>query len=420
MAPLKVLIVGGGIAGPALAFWLHKLDCDITIVERAPALRATGQQIDLRGEAITIIRRMGLEPAFRARIVDEQGFQFIDDKGEAKAFIQANKTGQGRQSVTAEFELMRRDIVEIFYDAVKDKCKYVFGTTIEEVSQRGDGVHVRFSDGSAGDYDLVVGADGQNSRTRRRTWGPGAEDPFHFLNLYVAYFTVPNTADQGPKVFKWLPLPGRRSVMARNDNPKTQQVYLGHLNPDSKELEASLRTGDARRQKEAWAELLRDAGWEVPRFLDAMLNDPLADDFFFQKIGQVRLDKWYRGRVALVGDAAYCPSLLTGKGTSLGILGAYVLAGELSRHLGVGADQGEAVDAALASYDRTFRPCVEKAQEIPLGAPGILYPETSWGVWFLQLIAGLLVTLRIDKLFERFASDNVGGDWQLPDYPKLM
>ncbi|ROV96881.1 hypothetical protein VPNG_09259 [Cytospora leucostoma] len=419
MAPLKVLIVGGGIAGPALAFWLHKLDGDITIVERAPALRATGQQIDLRGEGITIIRRMGLESAVRAKIVDEQGFQFIDTKGDVKAFIQANKTGQGKQSVTAEFELMRRDIVEILYDAAKDKCKYVFGTTIEEVSQRGDGVHVRFSDGSEGDFDLVVGADGQSSRTRRRTWGPDAEDPFHFLNLYLAYFTVPNIADQGAKMFKWLPLPGRRGVMTRNDNRKTQQVYLGHFNPDHKELEASLRTGDVRKQKEVWAELLGDAGWEVPRFLDAMLSDPLADDFFFQRIGQVRLDKWYRGRVVLIGDAAYCPSPLTGKGTSLAIIGAYVLAGELSEHLGSGADRGEAVDAALASYDRTFRPCVEKAHEIPLGAPGILYPETSWGIWFLQLIVGLLVMLRIDKIFERFTSDNVGGEWQLPDYPEL-
>ncbi|KAK7735648.1 hypothetical protein SLS53_007388 [Cytospora paraplurivora] len=419
MAPLKVLIVGGGIAGPALAFWLHKLDCDITIVERAPALRATGQQIDLRGEAITIIRRMGLESAVRARIVDEQGAQFINSKGEVKAFIQANKTGQGKQSVTAEFELMRRDIVEILYDAVKDKCKYVFGTTIEEVNQRGDGVRVRFSDGGEADFDLVVGADGQNSRTRRRTWGPDAEDPFHFLNLYLAYFTVPNMADQDPKVFRWLLLPGRRGVMTRNDNPKTQQVYLAHLHQNNTELEASLQTGDVRKQKEVWAELLHDAEWEVPRFLDAMLNDPLADDFFFQKIGQVRLDKWYRGRVVLVGDAAYCPSPLTGKGTSLGILGAYVLAGELSKHLGNGADQGEAIDAALASYDRVFRPCVEKAHEIPLGAPGILFPKTSGGIWFLQLIVGLLVALRIDKLFERFASDNVGGDWQLPDYPKL-
>ncbi|ROV94090.1 hypothetical protein VMCG_08245 [Cytospora schulzeri] len=415
----KILIVGGGITGPAVAFWLSKLDYDITIVERAPDLRASGQQIDLRGEGLTVMRWMGLEPAVRAKIVDEQGLQFIDNKGDVKAFFPVNKTGKGKQGATAEFEIMRGDLVRILYDVTKDKCRYVFGTSIEALDQRGDGVHVRFSDGTEDDFDLVVGADGQSSRTRRITWGPDAKDPFHFLRAYIAYFTVPKT-EKDPNAFRWLSLVRRRVVMTRVDNPKTLQVYLCHANPDCKEFEEALRSGDVKNQKAVWAEKFGDVGWEAPRLLDGMLNSPLADDFYFQKLGQVKMDKWSRGRVVLAGDAAHCPSPLTGKGTSLGLVGAYVLAGEISEHLGEGADRGQAIDAALLSYDRTLRPCVVEGQKLVWGVPEIVYPETEWGVWLLHFIVGLVATLRITKLFEWLSTDDdFGGDWKLPDYPKL-
>lgn len=421
MAPFKVLIVGGGITGPALAFWLSKLDnCDITIVERAPDLRASGQQIDLRGHGITVMRRMGIEAAVRGKLVDEKGLQLIGDGGEVKVFLRANKSGRGRQSVTAEFEIMRGDLVRIIYDAVREGCTYRFGTTVEDLDQRGDGVRVRFSDGTAADFDLVVGADGQGSRTRRMAWGPGARDPFCPLGLCLAYFTVPKTDRDELYVLKRLALPGRRAVMTRVDNPKTQQVYLAIMDPKNpEEIEEVLRDGDIKRQKEMWAEMYKDAGWEVPRLLNDMLSSPLADDFYFQKIGQVKMEKWSRGRVVLVGDAAYCPSPLTGKGTSIGLVGAYVLAGEISKHLGEGADRGQAIDAALESYDQTLRPCIVKAQELSWGVTKTLFPETRWGIWLTELIMGLLVKLHVIELLERFSSDNFSGDWNLPDYPKL-
>ncbi|KUI64002.1 hypothetical protein VM1G_10785 [Cytospora mali] len=392
MSPLTVLIIGGGITGPALAFWLSKLDCAITIIERAPNLRSSGQQIDLRGEGVTVMRRMGLEPAVRAKTVDEQGMQLIDNKGEVKAFFKANKTGKGKQSFTSEFEIMRGDLVRILYDVTKDKCTYRFGTSIEDIDQHGNGVQMERK-ATLGNFDLVVGADGQSSRTRRRTWGPDTNDSFHFLRLYLAYFTAPKT-EQDPTTFRWFTIPGRRALQTRVDNPKSLQVYLAHLNSDCKEMEEALRQGDVKRQKVVWADLFKDAGWEVPRLMDAMLNSPLADDFYFQKIGQVKMDTWFRGRVVLAGDAAHCPSPLTGKGTSLGLIGAYVLAGELSNYLSDGEDHGQAIDAALVSYDRTLRPCVEKAQELAWGIPDLAYPETEWGVWLLQLIMGIDATYR--------------------------
>ncbi|KAI7779007.1 hypothetical protein LA080_001437 [Diaporthe eres] len=419
MAQLKILIVGGGITGPALAHWLSKADCDVTIVERAPDLRASGQQIDLRGEGVAVMRRMGIEAAVRAKVVQEEGTEFVDKNGRRQAFFGANKTGQGRQSLTSEFEIMRGDLVRILYDLTKDKCKYVFGNSVEDLEQTGSGVRVKFSDGKGDDFDLVVGADGQSSRTRRKAWGPDAKDPFNFLQLYLAYFTVPK-GKQETMTAKIFHLPGRRAIATRVDNPKTMQVYLGYYEKNGHAMEDALRSGDAKKQKQLWADLYKDGGWETPRLIDGMLNSPEADDFYFQKIGQVKMEKWSRGRVVLVGDAGYTPSPLTGKGTSLGLIGAYVLGGELTRHLESSKDPGQAVDEAIESYEKVLRPCVERAQELVRGVPSIAYPETEWGVWFLQLVVKILSTLRIDKLFERFSSDNFAGDWKLPDYPELQ
>lgn len=421
MAPLKVLIVGGGITGPALGFWLSKIDCDVTIVERSPDLRASGQQIDIRGQGVTVMHRMGIEPAVRAKVVDEGGVRFLDEQGNVKALFEANKTGQGRQSFTSEFEIMRGDLVRILYGVTKDTCRYVFGTSVEGFEQRGDGVHVRFSDGAEGDFDLVVGADGQGSRTRRRMLGPDAEDKFCWLGLYFSYFTVPKT-DRDEKYATTLLLPRRRVVSTRVDNPKTTQVYLGVLDPSAefKEMEEAMKAGDVKKQKAIYADLFKDVGWEVPRLLDGMLNSPEADDFYNQKIGQVKMDRWSKGRVVVLGDAAYCPSPMTGKGTSCGLLGAYVLAGEISKHLGGdAADRGQAVDAAVASYEAVLRPVIEKVQKLPPGVPGLVYSEGPWGVWLRNWIFSWMAWLRIDKLVQRFSSDDFAGGWKLPDYPGL-
>jgi 2-polyprenyl-6-methoxyphenol hydroxylase-like FAD-dependent oxidoreductase len=419
MTQLKVLIVGGGITGPALAHWLSKLDCNITIMERAPDLRASGQQVDLRGEGVAVMRKMGIESAVRAKVVQEEGTEFVDKNGRRQAYFEANKTGKGRQSLTSEFEIMRGDLVRILYDLTRDKCTYIFGNSVEQLVQTGNGVHVKFSDGSEDDFDLVVGADGQSSRTRRKAWGPDAKDPFRFLQLYLAYFTVPK-GEQDNMIAKVFNMPGRRVIATRVDNPRTMQVYLGYLEKGGHAMEDALRSGDVKKQKQLWADMYKDAGWEAPRLIHAMLNSPEANDFYFQKIGQVKMDKWSRGRVVLVGDAGYTPSPLTGKGTSIGLIGAYVLAGELARHLESSKDTGQAVDAALESYEKVLRPCVEKAQELFKGVPGIAYPETEWGVWFLHLVVRIFSTLRIVKLIERFSSDNFAGDWKLPDYPELQ
>jgi 2-polyprenyl-6-methoxyphenol hydroxylase-like FAD-dependent oxidoreductase len=330
MAPLKILIVGGGITGPCLGYWLSKTDCEVTILERSPDLRASGQQIDIRGQGLTCMRRMGIEPQIREKLVDEQGIRFIDQKGKIKAEFGANKTGQGKQSFTAEYEIMRGDLVRILYGATKDNCRYIFGQTVEDFEQRENGVHVKFSDGKEEDFDLLVGADGQSSRTRRKMLGTTLDDDFEWLGLYLCYFTVPRT-EKDENFAVALNLPGRRVVATRVDNPKTMQVYLAKQVTDRKaglqELNDAMASGDQQKVKEVYADMFKDVGWECPRLLDGMLHSEEAKDFYNQRIGQVKMSgSWTKGRVTLVGDAAYCPSPITGVGTSVGIVGAYALA----------------------------------------------------------------------------------------------
>lgn len=422
MAPLKVLIVGAGITGPSLGHWLAKLGCDITIVERFPDLRTSGQQIDIRGEGIAVMRRMGIEPAVRAKVVDEPGLQFIDDHGNVKAYFEANKSGHGRQSLTSEFEIMRADLVRILYDLTKDRCNYLFGTTVQDFENRGDAVHVTFSDGREDDFDLMVGADGQGSRTRRRLF-PGTDEAFHFLKLYMSYFTVPQTdKDKATKAARVLLNPGSRAIFTRIANPNTMQVYLAVYDRHLKmhDLEKATRAGDVERQKEIWYDIFKGIGWEAPRILDDMMHSPVAKDFYGQQIGQVKLDKWHKGRVVLLGDAAYCPSPVSGKGTSIGMVGPYVLAGEIAKQVKQGGSGAKVdVDAALESYDKVFRPLIGAAQSLPPGAPSIVYAETQWGVRLRWFVFALITKLRIHKLLERFSTDNFGGDWKLPDYPEL-
>jgi 2-polyprenyl-6-methoxyphenol hydroxylase-like FAD-dependent oxidoreductase len=419
MPPLKVLIIGGGLAGPSLAFWLNHLNHTVTIVERHPDLRANGQQIDLRGQGLKVMRYMGLEAPIRSKIVDEEGFQFVDSAGNQQAVLGANKSGKGRQSLSSEWEIMRGDLVRILYQVTKDKTRYIFGTTVDGLEEVDGGVRVTFKDGKEEVFDLVVGADGLHSKTRRMMLGPDAPEPFWSLRNYFAYFTAPRIASDSKYATAYQAL-GSRIVITRPDNPKTTQVYLSLLTsakgadiigPVMRDRKAGVVA-----QKKAWAEAFRDAGWQTERLLDAMMNDPHADDFYAHEVGQIRLDTWSKGRVTLLGDAGYCPTPFTGFGTSMALVGAYVLAGELATH--TGTDGKVDVLAALEGYEKTLRPLVDEVQKIHPWRTSIAYSETWWGIKIFQTLVWLFTSLRLDKLMQMLMSDD-RGTWKLPNYQGL-
>ncbi|KAF3490836.1 uncharacterized protein GIQ15_00353 [Arthroderma uncinatum] len=405
MTSLKVLICGGGCAGPALAYWLANSGHQVTIVERFPALRASGAQIDLRAQAIEAVRRMGLLEAVRSKTVDEIGVSFVDSQNNVKGTILANKSGKGAQSLTSEYEIMRGDLVRIFYDATKDNVNYIFGKSVDRFEQDEKEVVVHFSDGSTDKFDLLVGADGQGSRIRKAILPPGSPDLYWRIGVLIAYWFVPRIETDN-NIGSAYHSPGGRAIFRRSHNPTESQVYL-MLHNHSEDL-WSIPKAPIEQQKEFWTQRFRDAGWQARRFLEGLKT---ADTFYCEEALQVRTDTWHKGRVVLVGDAGYCPSPFSGLGTTVGLVGAYVLAGEINRNV-------NDLPQAFATYDKTLRPFVEKAQEVNRTFVQWYLPQTRWGVALFHLVIGILCFLRIPDLVSRFSKEDAHG-WKLPDYPEL-
>ncbi|KAI1353916.1 FAD/NAD(P)-binding domain-containing protein [Xylaria sp. FL0043] len=442
--PLKILIIGAGVAGPAFATLLRRADpsettYEITIVERAPKLRETGLQIDLRSHGIPIVRKMGLIEAMRKRAVPEQGVSFVDERGNMFATFGKNDSGHGAQTMTSEYEIMRGDLVDVFYraslgvstDADTPKpaavdnvvssgnVRYEFGVTVTELSQHDDtAVDVTFSDGRKARYDLVVGADGQGSRTRRAILGgkEASDACFRSLDLFTALYLVPRSA----RDTNWMQvhlMPGRRGIFTRSADEKAPtQVYMAVNTSRAQDAYGvcSATAGQSiAEQKRTFARAFADQhGWRMDELTDALENKTREEDFYATEIGQVHCEKLAVGRVVLLGDAGYCPSPITGMGTTLSLIGACVLAGELARH---GRD---GVPEALQSYARGVRPFVDEAQKILPGFPGLLYSESRWGVWIITTIFSLVAKLRIIDLLARFLPES-SGRLKIPEYPEL-
>lgn len=330
--PLRVLVTGGGIAGRALAFRLTRGGHRVTVVERFPVLRATGAQVDLRGQGIEAVERMGLLDAVRSKLMDEAGVAFVDARGGAKATIMANTSGRGRQTLTSEYEIMRGDLVRILHDASKDDAEYVFGLSVDGFEQDEQKVIAHFSDGSSGEFDLLVGADGQGSRIRQAIL-PAACDPYWRVGIHTAYWFIPRIESDSTIRDTYM-VPGGRQIMRRSHNPIETQVYFV-MREESEEASAIHRAPVARQQK-FWASRFRDAGWQTERFINGMQTSPF---FYSQEIVQVRTDTWSKGRVVLAGDAAHCASPYSGMGISGDLVGAHVLACEINRHPNDGASR---------------------------------------------------------------------------------
>lgn len=370
MARLKILISGAGIAGNALAFWLSKLGHEVTVVERFPSLRMNGLQLDLRGHGIEVMKRMGLEHGFRSHAAPEQGIELVDRLGRRWAYFPANK-GKHSQSFTSEFEIMRGDLCRIMHDLSKDRVKYVFGTSIESFEEKGGSLEVRFTVGNTDRFDILVGADGPGSHTRKMMLGSDVADPFHPLDESTAYFTIPRPIQDGEKYIATAYLaPGGRFVMTRRHNPHKMQVYLTG-NGISERLKG-VRKGDVKKEKETFADIFQGAGWQVEAILESLKEN---DDFYCERQGLVKLDTWSQGRVTLVGDAAYCPTSATGMSTSSAIIGAYILAGEIGIHCGRAGDRRDDTDdgvtTALKAYEDKFQPFMKRVQK-GVGDPSVL------------------------------------------------
>ena len=433
--PLRVLIVGAGICGPVLANLLQRSNApyDITVVEQASSLRLSGQQLDLKAQGYPIVKKMGLLEAVRAHCVGETGAQMVDAGGAVIARFGVNDAeADESRFLTHEYEIMRGDLVKVFYEAsIEQRAKldaagrpgalaYEFGKTITALWQEEDGrdgVDVTFSDGQKQRYDLVVGADGQGSRTRRLLFGQQAsEEAFRSLDVHAAFYSIPRGEGEGSDAKLYLG-PGGRGVITRTGDLPVTQVYLFAMNKQHAEAlkAASKESPDTRRS--LWMDLFRDAGWQSERLTGAAAT---ADDFHAWELAQIRLKQLHSGRVALLGDAGYCPTVFTGMGTTASLVGAWVLAGELARH-------GNDVSRALQAYDEVMRSPIEEWRQMLATVSTIRPPSSRLGVWLLHNAIwafsslsslGTKLGIGFGQLSPLRPTEKEGA-WRLPEYPEL-
>ena len=353
-----VLVSGASIAGPAVAYWLRRYGFTVTVVEQAQALRGGGYPIDIRGTALDVVERMGIRPQLRAAHVDTRRLTFLDAVGDPIVSLEPQAVVGGAEG--RDLEVRRGDLAAVLYAATRDDVTYRFDDSIEVLDEDPDGVDVTFRSGVRGRFDLVIGADGLHSRTRALVFGP--EEQFHhYLGYCFAGFTMPNPLGLSHEGLMWN-VPGRAAALyAVGDHPQVHG-FLNFALPEPPF--AAFR--DPAAQRDLVAAVFADDGWEVPGMVSAMR---VADDLFFDVISQIRMPGWSRGRVALVGDAAYAPSFLTGQGSSMALVGAYMLAGSLA------ALPDHA--AAFAAYERDTREFVERNQALVAEGDALLFPTTA-------------------------------------------
>jgi 2-polyprenyl-6-methoxyphenol hydroxylase-like FAD-dependent oxidoreductase len=328
-----VLISGAGVAGQALAIWLRRFGFSPVVVERAPAPRDGGQAVDLRGAAIEVARRTGILDAARAARTGTRGMSYVNSAGKRVASLD----GAFGVIDPADIEIVRGDLVSILHEAARSDVEYIFDDSVSGLTETADGVTVTFERSAPRTFGLVAGADGLHSRVRGLAFGPE--------------FNVPNDL----KLDHWQLIyvtPGKSvTVTSARGNREARAIFFFGSEP----LDYDYR--DRGQQQELLAAAFAGSGWEVPRLLAAM---PDAPDFYFDSVSQVRMTSWSAGRVTLVGDAGYCPSPLSGQGSSLALVGAYVLASELR------AADGDHRDA-FARYQQRMQDFAERNQQIATG-----------------------------------------------------
>lgn len=381
-----VLISGAGVAGPALAHWLHHHHIRATIVERAPVLRPGGYAIDLRGVAIDVAERMGVLDQVRASVTEMSTGAFVDSHGRARASFDATTIDSGKRSL----EILRGDLVRIVHESTTENTEYRYGDSITGIDEHGEGVRVVYEHSPPQAFDLVVGADGLHSNVRRLVFGP--EQPYRrFLGSHISIFSVPNHLDLDREA-RLYNTPRRLVAMYHTPRSAAAKALLLHRN----DIETGIDRRPAEEQRHYLHESFAGAGWETDRILAELANAP---DFYFDSVTQIRMDRWSHGRVALLGDAGYCPSPMSGQGTSLALVGAYVLAQELARH--------DTPTAALSGYEARMRPYVAANQAIADPGLGFIAPRTRLGITARNILMGtapLLSTLsRFDTKLSKAA-----------------
>jgi len=389
----NILISGAGIAGPTLAYWLIERGFTPTIVERAPALRTGGYVVDFWGVGYDVAERMKLLPALYkdGYLFDE--VRLVDAAGKRITGFDARLV---RKATNNRFvSVMRSDLSRRIYDLIDGRVETIFGDTITAIAQDPDGVSVTFERSAARRFDLLVGADGLHSTVRNLAFGDG-ETREKFLGYYVAAFAADNYPHRDESAYLSYSVP--RRTVARIDLRDNRSAFF-FIFSDENLLEVDPH--DAARQKAILRDKFSDVGWECPEILGAL---DATGDFYFDRASQILMTDWSRGRVALVGDAAYCPSLLAGEGSGLAMAGAYALTDALC------VTGGDHV-AGFSRYQDRFKPFVDKKQRAATRMAWWFAPRSKWQIWMRDTVTDLMNT---PYLGERLIARSFADTYQLP------
>ena len=366
----NVLISGAGVAGPTLAYWLRRYGFRPTIVERTTAPRLGGQAIDIRGTAREVVTRMGVLDQIRAHHTGTHGIAYVDARNRKQATMRMTDFGDSG-GIIAEIEILRGDLIRILHDAAGDDIEYLYGDMITGLTDTGTGVDVTFAHAAPRTFDIVVGADGLRSGVRTLVFGDD-ETSVRDHGYYSAYFPATTRLPlDGWEVMYSLPagngVGGRMAMLYPLGDTGEIRAMFAFATPD-------LKVGrDAGEWKSLLTRVFDGADWEIPALMTQLAD---TDDLYFTRAGEVKLDRWSSGRVVLLGDSAFGGSV--GMGTSMALVGAYVLAGELS----TARDHKE----AFAKYESEMRDYVTAAQKQPPGGVNGFLPRTKYAIRMRNLM----------------------------------
>ena len=407
---MHILIAGAGIAGPALSILLSRLGHKCTIVERAPGFRESGQQIDVSGAGLKVVDALGVREAIWNCRIEDDGIKFIDaSDGVVAAFP---VTSGSANNLVQEYEIMRPDFARILYERSKQDVEYIFGDSIAGLSEQDQGLRARFArSGVERDFDVVVAADGLRSSTRDLAFGP-TNTEIMSLKQYGGGFSIPWKPSDGSWTRAYNASGGRCVCLRPNVKNQTTIAILCQVTEDS----GKVATMSIEDQKQEVMERFKNAGWETARVLKE-LEGAAGENFYLQEVSQTKSSSLVNGRAALLGDAGYCPGPVSGQGTTLALVGAYILAGCIASH----SDIGE----ALRQYEIQGRPFFDKGQKLIPGVPWIVNPQTDLGISVLNSVvwvAGLVFNSGLGTVLGKLGGwiPSVSGkEPKLPDYPTL-